>query len=187
MLAAVKESTLVLLSGGIDSCATLELYRRRDASVSALFVDYGQAAAAQEYVAVQRIAVHYQVTLSLVRCTGLGEFKAGYVRGRNALLLQVALTAAPFEVGQIATGLHAGTPYADCMPVFVAEMQRCFDLYCGGKIQIVAPFLDEDKRGVVAFCREAAVPLDMTYSCESGGAVPCGECSSCLDRKVLGV
>jgi 7-cyano-7-deazaguanine synthase len=187
MLGAVNGNTLVLLSGGIDSCATLALYRRRSSSTSALFVDYGQAAAHQERSAVQRVAAHYDVAVSTAQCTGLGEFGAGYVRARNALLLQMALAAAPFEVGQIAMGLHAGTPYADCTPTFVVEMQRSFDLYCDGKIRVVAPFINEDKKAVVAFCREAAVPIDITYSCEHGISPPCGECLSCLDRKALHV
>ena len=180
-------NTLVLLSGGIDSCAALALYRRRSASVSALFVDYGQAAASHEQLAAGKVAAHYDATFSTVRCVGLGEFRAGYVRARNALLLQVALAAAPFEVGQIAMGLHAGTPYADCMPVFVAEMQRVFDIYCDGKIRVTAPFIDQDKLGVLAFCREAGVPLALTYSCERGTEPPCGACLSCLDRKALDV
>ncbi|HTE54972.1 MAG TPA: 7-cyano-7-deazaguanine synthase [Kofleriaceae bacterium] len=179
--------TLVLLSGGIDSCATLALYLRRSSAVSALFVDYGQAAAGQERAAVQRVAAHYDVALSMAECTGLGRLEAGYVRGRNALLLHMALASARFEIGQIAMGLHAGTPYADCSPTFVAEMQRGFDLYCDGQIRAVAPFIDQDKRGVVAFCREANVPMDLTYSCERGASPPCGTCLSCLDRLALNV
>src|SRR5262245_47735816 len=107
MLDRVNGNALVLLSGGIDSCATLALCRRRTSLVSALFVDYGQAAVIYEQAAVEQLALHYEVRLTIVRCAGLGQFGGGYIRGRNALLLQLALTAAPFEVGQIAIGLHA--------------------------------------------------------------------------------
>jgi 7-cyano-7-deazaguanine synthase len=185
MLNRVNGSMLVLLSGGIDSSATVALYKRRPAEVSTLFVDYGQAAVAREFAAAEAISAHYAVRLTTVSCTGLGKFGAGYVRGRNALLLQVALAAAPFEVGQIAMGLHAGSSYPDCSPLFLLEMQRSFDLYCDGKIRAVAPFIDQDKRGVVAFCKEVGVPLALTYSCERG--THCGECLSCLDRTALDV
>lgn len=183
----MKQGALILLSGGIDSCATVALYRRRSPSVSALFVDYGQAAVDQERCAVARVVSHYGISLSTVQCAGLGALGAGYVRGRNALLLQLALVVAPFDVGQIAIGLHAGTSYPDCSPAFVAEMQRVVDVYCEGKMRVVAPFIDQDKPGIVAFCREQAVPLDLTYSCERGTVPTCGQCASCLDRKALDV
>ncbi|WP_436626165.1 7-cyano-7-deazaguanine synthase [Sorangium sp. So ce136] len=163
------------------------MYRHRSASVSALFVDYGQPAAAQEHAAGNRVALHYEVPLVAVGCHGLGRVGAGYVRARNALLLQIALAAAPFDAGHIAIGLHAGTPYADCSPSFVVEMQRCFDIYCDGKIRVVAPFLDEDKPAIVAFCHDRGVPIDLTYSCERGTTPACGACLSCLDRKALNV
>jgi len=187
MLAVVKGSTLVLLSGGIDSGATLAFHRRRSAEVSALFVDYGQAAAEPEHAAARRVSTHYEVPLSVVRCVGLGSFGAGYVRGRNALLLHLALTHAPFEHGQISLGVHAGTQYADCSPGFLLEMQRVFDLYSGGKIRAFAPFIDQDKPAVVAFCREIDFPIALTYSCEGGTVPPCGTCLSCLDRRALDV
>lgn len=185
MLGAVTGGTLVLLSGGIDSCATLALYRRRAMSLSALFVDYGQSASAHELRAAEKVARHYEVQLSTIRCSGFRKFDAGYIRGRNALLLQIALAAAPFEVGQIAIGLHDGTSYADCTAAFVGEMQRAFDIYGHGKIRVVAPFIDQEKRAIVAFCRDAGAPIEVTYSCERGTDPPCGTCLSCLDRVAL--
>lgn len=187
MLVPVNGGTVVLLSGGLDSTATLALYRRRSGPITALFVDYGQVAAVPELRAAQGVCERYEVPLSIVRCSGLGKFDAGYVRARNALLLQIALAAAPFEAGQIAMGLHAGTQYADCSPAFVAEMQRAFDIYCDGKIRVVAPFIEQDKRGVIEFCREVGVPIGLTYSCERGTAPACGGCLSCLDRAALDV
>jgi 7-cyano-7-deazaguanine synthase len=185
--ARVETGTLVLLSGGIDSSATLAVYRRRPLPVSALFVEYGQAAAEPELAAARRVAEHHAVDLRIVRCSGLGTFDAGYVRGRNAMLLHLALTAAPFDSGQIAIGIHAGTPYGDCSPLFVMQMQRAYDLYCDGRIQIVAPFIENDKQSIIAFCREAELPLGMTYSCERGCAPPCGACTSCIYRGSIDV
>jgi 7-cyano-7-deazaguanine synthase len=187
MLSSVDSATLVLLSGGIDSCATLALYRRRAEPVVAMFVEYGQTAAKHEHAAAARVAEYYETNVRTATLTGLGNFHEGYIRGRNALLLQVALTAAPFEVGQIAIGLHAGTSYPDCSPFFVSEMQRSFDVYCSGRLRVVAPFIDDDKRSVVEFCRESAVPLHLTYSCERGTMPPCGTCLSCLDRAAFDV
>lgn len=185
--ASVDGETLVLLSGGIDSCATLALYRQRSMSVHALFVDYGQAAVVPECAAMERVAAHYGADVRVAKLSGLGRFGDGYIRGRNALLLQTALAAAPFETGQIAIGIHAGTSFPDCSTGFVSEMQRCFDVYGAGRIRVVAPFIDDDKRGVIDFCREAHVPMALTYSCERGTMPSCGECLSCRDRLAFDV
>jgi 7-cyano-7-deazaguanine synthase len=178
---------MVLLSGGIDSSATLALYTRRSKDVSAIFVDYGQLAVVQERLASSQIAAHYKVDLVVAQCSGLGTFGPGFIRGRNALLLQMALAAAPFDTGQIAIGIHSGTPYVDCSSAFLDEVQRMFDLYCNGRIRAAAPFMNDEKPAVVDFCRTAKVPMSLTYSCERGAAAPCGSCLSCGDRIALRV
>ena len=51
----------VLLSGGIDSAACLQLLVSQEQKVTALHVDFGQPAAKQERCAVDRLAKHYNV------------------------------------------------------------------------------------------------------------------------------
>ncbi|MCA9607404.1 MAG: 7-cyano-7-deazaguanine synthase [Myxococcales bacterium] len=183
----MTRSALVLVSGGLDSAATLALYRREEGAITALFVDYGQVAAALERAAAHRVAEHFGVALAEVTCAGLGPYGGGYIRGRNALLLHIALAAAPFEAGHIAIGIHGGTPHVDCSIGFVEEMQRDFDVYCNGTMRVVAPFVGWDKREVLEFGREEGVPLASTYSCQRGTEPPCGHCLSCLDREALRV
>lgn len=57
----------LLLSGGIDSAATLAVYFRQKAHIDAVFFDYGQPARRSEWEAAQAIAAHYNVNLRRIR------------------------------------------------------------------------------------------------------------------------
>ena len=178
-------AVLVLLSGGVDSAACAAFYRSQRSDVSALFVDYGQGALRQERRAARRIAKHGRIPLSTIEILGLGPFGKGYIPARNALLLTAALSHWQARKGMIALGIHSGTTYADCSQGFVDAVQRLFDVYTDGRARVTCPFLAWTKAQIWTYCREAGVPLDLTYSCERGGDRPCGRCLSCKDRKAL--
>ena len=57
---------VVLMSGGIDSSATLAACQEPGISLSGMFVDYGQPAARSEWEAAQGIASHYQIEIDKV-------------------------------------------------------------------------------------------------------------------------
>jgi len=182
-LSSVEGQGLVLASGGIDSATLIGLVRGEGAPVRALFVDYGQAAASAEEAAVRAICSHFGVCLNVARCEGM-RFGAGEVRGRNAFLLQTALLNFSWASGTVLMGIHAGTGYRDCSPLFVELMQRSFEFHTGGSVTVSAPFIDWSKLDVYRLARELGVPIQVTYSCE-GGDVVCGTCASCRDREAL--
>jgi 7-cyano-7-deazaguanine synthase len=175
---------LILLSGGIDSATALALACDQGSSPSALFVDYGQAAAAREARSSASIAAFYGAPYRAISCTGV-RFGAGEVRGRNAFLLHLGLMAFEATSGLIALAIHSGTLYRDCGPDFVDLMQRSYDFHTGGEIAVVVPFLGCQKRDVLDLALSLGVPLQLTYSCESG-VTPCGTCLSCRDLEALG-
>lgn len=175
----------VLLSGGIDSSATVAFFRKQGAPVSALYVDYGQIASDRERVAASEIARHFRIDLRQVRCSGMSQQADGYVPGRNAFLAFLGLMQAPFEAGLIALGVHAGTAYWDCSDEFARTCQAVLNGYSGGRIRLHLPFLRWNKRQIWEFCREGNLPLNKTYSCELGQEQPCGRCSSCADLEAL--
>jgi 7-cyano-7-deazaguanine synthase len=178
-------SVLVLLSGGVDSAACAAFYRSQRYNVSALFVEYGQGALRQERRAARQIAKHGAIALSTVEISGLGPFGKGYIPARNALLLTAALSHWQAQKGMIALGIHSGTAYADCSQGFVDAVQRLFDVYTDGRARLTCPFMEWTKLQVWNYCREAGVPVELTYSCERGGDRPCGRCLSCKDRRAL--
>jgi 7-cyano-7-deazaguanine synthase len=183
--AAERPQVLVLLSGGVDSAACVAFYRSQQYDVSALFIEYGQGALMQERRASRLIAKQGAVPLSTVRIVGLGPFGNGYIPARNSLLVTAALSHWQTRTGMIALGIHAGTSYADCSQGFVEACQRVFDVYTDGRARLACPFLNWTKAQIWEFCREADVPVELTYSCEKGGNRPCGRCLSCRDRRAL--
>jgi 7-cyano-7-deazaguanine synthase len=175
---------VVLASGGLDSTACLEYYVSRKFDVVAIHVDYNQASRVRERVAVEAICGALSVPLSVIGVSGVGPFGGGEIRGRNAMLITLALVSANVPRSALmALGIHAGTRYPDCAPVFVSAMQGVADIYANGAIRIDAPFLYRRKIDVVRTVRREL--LAITYSCELGNAQPCGNCSSCRDREAL--
>lgn len=176
-------TSLVLLSGGIDSATALAATARESVSCSALFLSYGQAAGRDEQQAAEAIADHYTVPLQTLMVAG-PRFGLGEIRGRNAFLVHTALLTAPPGPTTIIIGVHGGTSYVDCTPEFVETMRRSLAFNTGGEVTLAAPFVDFSKGDIYVLARELRVPLELTYSCERGGE-PCGECLSCKDRERL--
>lgn len=179
----MQAERLILLSGGADSATALALASQKEASLSTLFVDYGQAAARAENLAAKTIAEAYRANHSRLTFHGL-HFGSGEVKARNAFLVHVALLAVQFEVGVVIIAIHAGTPYRDCGPAFLELMQRSFDFHTDGAIGLEAPFIHFKKQELFRLALELGVPIDLTYSCESADR-PCSKCLSCLDREAL--
>jgi 7-cyano-7-deazaguanine synthase len=184
MTAKVPEA-VVLLSGGIDSAACVAFLQRQGNSVSAIFVDYGQAAADKERDAAASISDYYRIHLSQIRCEGASPKLDGFIQGRNAFLIFLALTQMPFESRILSLGAHSGTSYWDCSSQFAKLVQSMLDGYTGGLVRLSLPFLDWNKREIWDYCNENGVPVGLSYSCELGEEQPCGKCSSCRDLEVL--
>lgn len=185
----VEESSstevLVLLSGGLDSAACLHFYVALGRQVAAVFIDHGQPAADQEVSSAHAVAHHYRVPLRTHTWCGSTEKKVGSILGRNAFLLAAALMESTPTVSAIAIGVHAGTEYSDCSVAFLKTVQAVFDIYTERHVEVAAPFVEWTKPDVWEYVRSNNVPFELTYSCELGGATPCGACLSCQDREAL--
>lgn len=179
-----KPKVTVLLSGGVDSTTCVRYYQEIGFVVQGLFVEFGQRGASEESAAAQRVAAAFQIPLQLVAVSGLPPLTAK-IRGRNAMLLCLALVQLSDPKGLIALGIHAGTPYEDCSPGFMERMRAIFDLYTDGQLRIEAPFILWDKSQIYQCAAALRVPFSLTYSCETGGPFPCRICPSCLDRETL--
>jgi len=172
--------TCVLLSGGVDSAVVLALLADREPH--ALWVDYGQPAAAAERRASRSIASHYSVRWLEVSLAGLQPPAAGEFPGRNDLLVAAAVSAS--GAASVALGIHAGTGYVDCSPGWAAAWQQLLDRQHHGRASLLAPLVDFSKAQVYALAADLAVPVALTHSCEASPD-PCGACSSCLDRGLV--
>jgi 7-cyano-7-deazaguanine synthase len=176
-----KRNVIVLSSGGIDSTACIHFYLKRKYEVTSLFVDYGQLSKNKEAKSSLNIAKYFNIPYRKIKIKNYKSFSQGYIQGRNALLLTIALINSEFETGIIAIAIHSGTEYSDCSQYFVDHIQLLFDDYSKGTIKIGVPFINFYKYEIWKYCKKNNIPLNLTYSCELGLKQPCNKCSSCKD------
>lgn len=110
-----------------------------------------------------------------------------YVPFRNGLFLSAAAAEAlALGCTVVSYGAHAddaaGSAYPDCSEAFVSAMGRAIAEGTGGQLRLEAPFATWSKADVVAEGLRLGVPFELTWSCYEGGAAPCGQCGTCLDR-----
>lgn len=196
-------SSILLLSGGLDSLVLLAREVEADRVPLCLSIDYGQRHR-RELVAAREIVAAYGVrrveialppaVLAGSALTGQAPIPRGLhhadprqsatvVPGRNLVFLAVAASQAVSRgLGRVLFAAHAGDApiYPDCRPEFVAAADATFSLGCG--VAVEAPFLSMDKRAIVRLGRSLGAPLHLAWSCYVGGETPCGTCGACVER-----
>jgi 7-cyano-7-deazaguanine synthase len=200
--------SIVLLSGGMDSCvcATLTAKRRRTA---AIHVSYGQRTEARERKAFELICDHLGITHRLairndvLRSIGgsaltdlniqvpesehIGvEIPVTYVPFRNAHLLSAAVSwAEVIDAREIYIGAveQDSSGYPDCRPAYYRAFNEVIKTGTrDGNIEIITPLIGMRKFEIVQLGLELGAPLDLTWSCYSRENRACGVCDSCVLR-----
>jgi 7-cyano-7-deazaguanine synthase len=180
----IEREVLVLLSGGVDSAATVSFYLNFGRPPAGLFIDYGQPARREEAQAASALASHFGIPLEVATWSGPSAKGVGLISGRNLFLISAALMERAPSVTVLALGVHAGTVYADCSTEFISACQAAILAAGESRVTIAAPFLGWRKDEVYAYARRERVPFSLTYSCEAADG-PCGRCLSCGDRRLL--
>ena len=204
-------STLVLLSGGLDS-AVLAAHEAQTARVLPVYVSVGLAWEAAEVAMVEQLLrapvfANRAEPLTRVEFTMRDVYPPThwairgvppaydtpdedvYLTGRNLVLLTKAgVVAARHDAHRIALGPLAGNPFPDARPAFFSSMAQALSLGLDHAIEIATPFLEWEKDAVIKRGVELAVPLELTLSCmspliTSGLPQHCGLCSKCRERR----
>ena len=162
--------------------ACVHYYINKGFNVTGFFVDYGQAAAKNELKCCNQIGSHFNIKIKKANFVHETAFESGEIKGRNCFLIIATLLSFKNFTGLISMGIHSGTSYYDCSIQFVNEIQTIIDGYSNGTVILDIPFLEWNKKLIIEYCNLHKIPLEMTYSCESGGDNPCNKCLSCLDR-----
>lgn len=121
---------------------------------------------------------------------GAGGIPSTYVPGRNTIFLSLAVSLAD-AVGASAIVIGANaldySGYPDCRPPFIGAFGKVAKEGTkrgaeGKPLEILAPLLRLDKKGVVRLAARVGAPLHLTWSCYAGTRRQCGRCDSCKLR-----
>ncbi|MER7487927.1 7-cyano-7-deazaguanine synthase QueC [Streptomyces sp. NPDC126497] len=206
-----KPLAVLSFSGGMDSTTLAAHYAAKGYDLLLLSFDYGQRHRRRELEAAAGIAgylgaEHHVVDLSsvapLLPGTALTDpdvdvpdghyaeesMKSTVVPNRNAIMASIALGAASARGAElVGLGVHAGdhAVYPDCRPEFVDALRELAAVALKGMHvpQIGTPFVGMTKMEIAALADRIGAPVAMSWSCYKGGAVHCGTCGTCTERK----
>ena len=210
-MAFEKQRSVVLLSGGMDSCVCGAL-AARDTDAAAMHISYGQRTEQRERWAFERICdrlgIHHRLALrnealSMIGGSALtdsnvavpaakaeigqGSVPVTYVPFRNAHFLAAAVSwAEVVNATQIYIGAveQDSSGYPDCRPAYYKAFNEVIRTGTrDGKISITTPLIGMRKADIVRLGRELGAPFDLTWSCYSREDKACGVCESCVLRQ----
>jgi len=114
------------------------------------------------------------------------NMKATVVPNRNMILLAVAIGhAIAYGCDSVAYAAHAGDHaiYPDCRPEFADAMQVVANLCDWKQIELLRPFINYSKSGIVQLGDKLGVKFQCTWSCYVGSTSHCGRCGTCIERR----
>ncbi|HNW43012.1 MAG TPA: 7-cyano-7-deazaguanine synthase QueC [Elusimicrobiales bacterium] len=121
---------------------------------------------------------------------GAGGIPSTYVPGRNFVFSAIGVSLAD-SVGAAAVvsgpNVVDYSGYPDCRPSFYRAVERAAAAGTrigagGGRIKFLTPLIRLSKAGIIRLALKLKAPLELTWSCYSGGGLPCGRCDSCKLR-----
>ena len=199
---------VVLCSGGMDSVTALHWARGAHEVAAVVSFDYGakhnhcESPFAREHAAAigarhEVIALDFVDRLfasDLLKSGGAipeGHYEAENMKQtvvpfRNAIMLSIACGFAE-SVGAegLVIAAHGGDHaiYPDCREDFMHAMGEAMRLGTYAGVQLLRPFIALTKGQIAAEGARLSVDLGRTWSCYKGGAVHCGKCGTCVERR----
>ncbi len=139
---------------------------------------------------IDRMGASIPITYVPLRNTIFLSLAAAYLESQVLYALEID-GVSPNEVAALlymAPNAIDYSGYPDCRPEYFQKMTEA--LAYGSKlwteyqipIQVKTPIIELSKMEIVKLGLRLKAPLELTWSCYQGGAVPCGSCDSCLLR-----
>ena len=204
-------NSIVLVSGGMDSCVVAAIAASKNETLSFLHVNYGQLTEKKELDCFNSIAKYYNAKNKLIvdisHLKNIGgscltdeninvpdanldsnDIPISYVPFRNANILAIATSwAEVINVNSIYIGAveEDSSGYPDCRRGFYDAFEKCIKegTKPETKIKIKTPLINLSKKEIVIKGKDLSAPLHMTWSCYKSNNKPCKKCDSCHLRK----
>ena len=187
-----NNKVVILLSGGLDSLASLALAKEEYDVVKAIHFSYGQMPKSNEIEACQRICSYYDVELELIDINWLANLCADknsledndsyWIPNRNALFVSVAACyAEKLGCGGVVLGanIEEAQSFKDNSLEFQNAMNELLKYSTQTEVRLLAPFIEKTKLEIIKKALELEAPLRLVWSCYSAGDKHCGVCPSC--------
>ncbi|HWA09937.1 MAG TPA: 7-cyano-7-deazaguanine synthase QueC [Opitutaceae bacterium] len=199
---------VVLCSGGMDSVAALYWAREEQAVQAVASFDYGSKHNARELPFAAEHAARFGLRHEVIALPFVnrlfasdllasggaipeGHYEAANMRQtvvpfRNAIMLSIA---AGFAESIGAEGLviaaHGGDHaiYPDCREDFMRAMGEAMRTGTYAGVRLLRPFIALHKGAIAALGSRLGVDFSRTWSCYKGGAIHCGKCGTCVERR----
>ncbi len=199
---------VVLLSGGMDSVTAIHDACQHHHVIAALSFAYGAKHQARELPFAALQAALCGVPHRVIPLPFIGEtfqsallesggpipeghyeeatMKSTVVPFRNGIMLAIAAGFAESQGAEaLVIAAHAGDHaiYPDCRAAFMQTMSEAIRLGTYANLAILRPFIEMSKAEIAS--RGAALGIDFaqTWSCYVGGALHCGACGTCVERR----
>ncbi|WP_146585884.1 7-cyano-7-deazaguanine synthase QueC [Puniceibacterium confluentis] len=201
--------TIVICSGGLDSVSLAHMVADERELTRLVSFDYGQRHRKEvDYAAL--CARRLDVPHDIIDLRAIGAVLTGsaltddiavpdghyaedsmritVVPNRNAIMLTVAFGVAAARGDQaVATAVHGGDHfiYPDCRPAFTEAFATMQALALDGyaDVRLYTPFVHRTKADIVTAGQRHNTPFAETWSCYKGGALHCGRCGTCVERR----
>lgn len=208
----MKNSGVVILSGGIDSTTLCYQFVDREWKIKPLIFNYGQKHR-KEIEYAQSTCSRLNLDAKIIDLSAINELLSGsaltdnsvdipevsektmkfdtlkttIVPNRNSIFLSLAIGYAVSQgIDNVLFGAHHSDRgvYPDCRKEFIESFQTSQRLANDNvDLNVIAPFVDKTKGEIVSTGSGLSVPFKETWSCYAGKEIHCGKCSSCIERK----
>lgn len=200
------KTSLLVLSGGMDSVTLLYEYREQIAL--AVNFHYGSNHNDREAECARYHCEKLGIELLELNLGFIGEYfhsslldgaeavpegsytddnmRSTVVPFRNGIMLAVAAGIAESNgLTRLLIASHAGdhSIYPDCRQGFIDAMGRAIEEGTYEDISLLAPYSALTKGQIAAIGKRLGVDYSKTYSCYRGREKHCGRCGTCVERR----
>ena len=200
------KNSVIIVSGGMDSITLL--YDHKDEIALGISFDYGSNHNAREipyakmhcerlgikHITINLDFMHQYFTSSLLEGAEAipdGHYadenmKSTVVPFRNGIMLSVAIGIAESNgLKKVLIANHGGDHaiYPDCRPDFISAINKAAMSGTYLNVEVDAPYTNISKTDIARRGLALGIDYSETWSCYKGGAVHCGTCGTCVERK----